>query len=243
MSVNCTTDRQEALRCHWRLLVSWGLSVWPLEIHQLHLLSPAGKSETVKHRTLLLWFHPHWKRKDTFISILSLRSQLRPEKPFKVLLIMDHCGAVLGSSLLFYQVEKLKGVADGTVWVWPVGCLVAFHLQNVVILSWFKEVRAVSVQGCAQFLCFITLQSRFTDLCSFHYVLLHHQHVLVGQTNMVLTLLSDSECLIADGLPFARPQDTRLWFLFRLTIQDASVYPMWLMSKAQGKCNNSAVLL
>lgn len=55
---------------------------------------------------------------------------------------MDHSGAVLGSTLLFHQVEKLKGAADGTVWVWPVGGTVVFHLQNVVILSGYKGERA-----------------------------------------------------------------------------------------------------
>lgn len=51
-----------------------------------------------------------------------------------VLLIVDHSGAVLSSTLLFHQVEELKGVAHGTVWVWPAGGTVMFHLQNVVIL-------------------------------------------------------------------------------------------------------------
>lgn len=52
----------------------------------------------------------------------------------EVLLIMDHSGSVLGTTLLFHQVEKLEDVADGTVWVWPMRGAVVFHLQNIVVL-------------------------------------------------------------------------------------------------------------
>lgn len=62
----------------------------------------------------------------------------------------------------------------------------------------------------------------WTHLCSFQHVLLDNQHVLVGQTDEILAPLSDSERLIADWLPFARPGVTRLRLLLRLTTQEVS---------------------
>ena len=56
------------------------------------------------------------------------------ERSVKVLLIVDHCGAVLGGALFFHQVDELEGVADGTVWIGPAGGAVVFHLQNKVVL-------------------------------------------------------------------------------------------------------------
>lgn len=52
----------------------------------------------------------------------------------EVLLIVDYSGSLRGSALVFHQVDKLERVADGTVWVRPVGDTVVFHVQNVVIL-------------------------------------------------------------------------------------------------------------
>lgn len=55
-------------------------------------------------------------------------------KSVKVVLVVDHHRSVLGGALLFHQVKELKGVADGTVWVWPAGGAVVSHLQSKVIL-------------------------------------------------------------------------------------------------------------
>lgn len=62
----------------------------------------------------------------------------------------------------------------------------------------------------------------FTYLCRFQYVVLDHQHVLVGQTDVILTPLSDGEHLIADLLPFTGPNVTKLRLLLRLTTQEVS---------------------
>lgn len=48
------------LQCHWRLLVSSGLSSSPLGRHQPTPRPPFGESETWEHRTFLLWLRPHW---------------------------------------------------------------------------------------------------------------------------------------------------------------------------------------
>ena len=66
------------------------------------------------------------------------------DQTVKVLLIVDHGGAVLCGALLLHQVEELKGVADGTVWVRPAGGAVVFHLQNEVVLSrWRRKMSVV----------------------------------------------------------------------------------------------------
>lgn len=61
-----------------------------------------------------------------------------------------------------------------------------------------------------------------TYLCSFQYIVLDHQHVLVGQTDVILSPLSDSEHLIADWLSFTGPSSTQLCFLLHLTTQEVS---------------------
>lgn len=58
----------------------------------------------------------------------------------EVLLIVDYSGSLLGSTLVFHQIDKLERVANGTVWVRPVGDTVVFHLQNVVILVWRQQM-------------------------------------------------------------------------------------------------------
>lgn len=85
------------------------------------------------------------KEKSTNISIekpLNVILMVHVDYSVKVLLIMDHCGAVLCGGLFFHQVEELEGVTNGTVWIWPAGGAVVFHLQNEVVLSRWGEKRA-----------------------------------------------------------------------------------------------------
>lgn len=61
-----------------------------------------------------------------------------------------------------------------------------------------------------------------TDLCRLQDVVLHHQHVLVSQTDVVLCRLRDGEQLVPDWLPPPRPEDAQLRLLLVLPTQEVT---------------------
>lgn len=150
---------------------------------------------------------------------------------------MHHGGAVLAGALLLHQVHQLQSAADGTVGVRPAGGTVVLQLQDKVILprGGIKTVtmhhgKASLTTNEAANIFFLLLMTLFPvsgvpHLRRLQHVVPHSQHVLVGQTHVILAPQAHGERLQADSLPLAWPHVTKLRpfpALLLLTTQEVS---------------------